>query len=34
MTSRLNLCLALTCSLFATAACASDAPPALSLIHI
>ena len=30
MTSRLNLCLALTCSLFATAACASDAPPALA----
>lgn len=30
MTSRLNLCLALTCSLLATAACANDAPPTLA----
>jgi len=30
MTSRLTLCLALTCSLLATAACANDAPPTLA----
>ncbi|MCJ7955306.1 MAG: chorismate mutase [Pseudomonas sp.] len=30
MTSRLNLSLALTCSLFATATCASDTPPSLA----
>lgn len=30
MTSRLNLCLALTCNLFATIACASDAPATLA----
>ena len=30
MTSRLNLCLALTCSLLTTAACATEAPAALA----
>ncbi|NBF01818.1 chorismate mutase [Pseudomonas sp. Fl5BN2] len=30
MTSRLTLCLTLTCSLFATAACAADAPASLA----